>query len=141
MRITPVVGPTKKNRFFADFAKIPPRKNRFLVVFSVCRDDQSKERINLCGVTLFDFYRISCQSWGKVGVPPPQFHSVSSVATSTSWYVLRSRPTLATTVASSRNSYSCLVGGFRAGPSCRRKIGIGTKHQELGFMYSCATRY
>ena len=79
MRITPVVGPTKKNRFFADFAKIPPRKNYFPAVFSAWADDQSRERINLPRVTLFDFCPISCRSGGNVGVPPGQLHSVSSV--------------------------------------------------------------
>ena len=66
---------------FTDFAKVPPPKHIILVVFSARKDDQSKERINLPGVTLFDFCRISCRSGGKKGVPPHEFHSRSSVAT------------------------------------------------------------
>ena len=80
MRDSPVVATKEKNRSFADFAKIPPQKDRFPAVFRLCRNDQSKERINLPGVTLFDLWRISNRSGGKVGVPPRQFHSVSSVA-------------------------------------------------------------
>ena len=72
----------RKNRSFADFAKIPPQKDRFPAVFRLCRNDQSKERINLPGVTLFDLWRISNRSGGKVGVPPRQLHSRSSVASS-----------------------------------------------------------
>ena len=79
MRDSPVVATKEKNRSFADFAKIPPQKDCFPAVFRLCRNDQSKERINLPGVTLFDLWRISNRSGGKVGVPPRQFHSRSSV--------------------------------------------------------------
>ena len=70
----------QKKRFFTDFAKIPPQKDRFLAVFSARTDDQSKEHIILPGVTLFDFCRISHRSGGKEGVPSRQFHFRSSVA-------------------------------------------------------------
>ena len=70
----------KKMFFFADFAKLTPQNHRFLAVCSARSNDQSKERINLPGVTLFDFCRISHRSGGKEGVPPRQFHSRSSVA-------------------------------------------------------------
>ena len=74
------VGPVKNFDFFIDFAKSNLPKHCFLVVFSARTDDQSKERTNLPGVTLFDFCRIFCRSGGKEGVPPRQFHSGSSVA-------------------------------------------------------------
>ena len=82
MRDSPVVATKEKNRSFADFAKIPPQKDRFPAVFSARTDDQSKERTNLPGVTLFDLWRMSNHSGGKVGVPPRQFHSRSSVVAS-----------------------------------------------------------
>ena len=79
MRNSPVVVPSQKNCFFADFAKIAPQKDRFPAIFSAWNNDRSKERINLPGVTLFDFCRISNRSGGKEGVPPRRFHSRSSV--------------------------------------------------------------
>jgi hypothetical protein len=76
-----LVVATKENfRFFIDFAKSTPSNDRLLVLFRLCRNDQSKERTNLPGVAFFHFVRISNHSGGKVGVPPRQFHSVSSVA-------------------------------------------------------------
>ena len=64
------VGAEENFEFFIDFQEGTPQKHRFLVVFSARTDDQSKERTNLPGVTLFEFFCISCRSWGKVGVPP-----------------------------------------------------------------------
>ena len=55
----------RKNRFFADFEKMPPQKDRFPAVSRLCRNDQSKERINLPGVTLFDLCRVSNRSGAK----------------------------------------------------------------------------
>ena len=66
--------------FLCRFHKNTPQKDHFPAVSSARSNDQSKERINLPGVTLFDLCRISNRSGGKEGVPPRQFDSRSSVA-------------------------------------------------------------